>query len=212
MSPLVVRHGNLIKDLYRFRALRWRQVIVGIALALVLWLIQLNAILVSSAQEFAVAGSFAIVGNLEPRWTCTNYINVAVGIGIMAIMVPPIEETINRGFVLHYFLPRGQLFSVVLSSIIFSAFHKPEVMYMTFIAGIYFAYLTLNTSSLWTATIAHSAHNFFAQFDASCLFIAWKTMPTEMGVARIAMASILATILLLGIAAILVSSKIARAP
>jgi membrane protease YdiL (CAAX protease family) len=83
---------------------------------------------------------------------------------------------------------------------------------MTFIAGIFFAYLTLNTASLWSATIAHAVHNLIVQFDSSCLFFNWVIQPTESGASRVSIAAIGAFIVLLGASAFLVSSKIARAP
>jgi membrane protease YdiL (CAAX protease family) len=212
MFPIARQHGNLIKDLYGFRDLRWRHVLIGIALAFALWLTQTATLLIASAQEVAIAGSATIVGQLEPRWTCGSYLNIVVGIVTMAILVPPIEEAINRGFVLHYFLPRGRFLAVLSSAAIFSLFHKPEVLFMTFIAGIFFAYITLNTASLWSATIAHAVHNLIVQFDVSCLFFNWESQPTESGVARLSIVAVGAIMILLGVGAVLVSSKIARAP
>jgi membrane protease YdiL (CAAX protease family) len=212
LFPIARQHGNLIKDLYGFRDLRWRHVFAGIALAFALWLAQTASLLIASAQDVAVVGSAPIVGQLQPSWTCGSYLNIVIGIATMAILVPPIEEAINRGFVLHYFLRRGRLLAVLSSAAIFSLFHKPEVMFMTFIAGIFFAYLTLNTASLWSATIAHSVHNLIVQFDVSCLFFNWTSLPTESGVARLSNVAVGTTMMLLGAGAVLVSSKIARAP
>jgi membrane protease YdiL (CAAX protease family) len=148
---------------------------------------------------------------LNITWACIGVLYVVLGIVVSAVLIPFIEEVINRGFLLHYLMLRGRLFAVVLSSIFFAIFHDPVTIPSAFVIGIYFANLTLNSGTLWPATIAHAVHNLLVQIDHACIALAWDETSTHSQIAQSGYSAVVAMFILLFAAALLVSRKVTGA-
>ena len=80
-----------------------------------------------------------------------------------AILPAIIEETIIRGIVLQPLRRYGDLFALVISSLLFSIMHGNMVQIpYTFTAGMFFGYVAIATGSLWPSIIMHFINNFYA--------------------------------------------------
>jgi membrane protease YdiL (CAAX protease family) len=76
------------------------------------------------------------------------------------IIVPITEEIVFRGFVLRRLREKYKLhIAILLSSLLFAAFHIDQSFIGSFVHGIVFALLAVRFSSLYAPIIVHSAYN-----------------------------------------------------
>lgn len=207
MVPVWKQHGKLIRGLFKRNDLTWRASGTGLSLALVIWFAVLLTDVALTAYEINTQSSSLRRVRLEVEWLCGHYLQVILGVVVTALIIPVIEEAVNRGFVLHFFLQRGKVFAILLSAILFAILHQPESLPFTFVAGIFFAYLTLHHSTLWPATIAHSAYNLLVQMNESCMTITWARSSTAPAAATASIVATIAVFVLLALGAYLVSPK-----
>ena len=64
---------------------------------------------------------------------------LALSFLVVSLLVPLIEETINRGLILQSLMHRGRFFAVVLSSVLFAIMHDPQAIVVSFLAGLFLA-------------------------------------------------------------------------
>jgi membrane protease YdiL (CAAX protease family) len=94
-----------------------------------------------------------------PLWG--SFLVVAVAPGIC-------EELLFRGFMLRFFEKYGVKISIVLSGLMFAAFHLDPFRFVpVFLLGMLLAYLTLRSGSIVNAMIHHTMNNGFAVFVMS---------------------------------------------
>ncbi|MCB5295662.1 MAG: CPBP family intramembrane metalloprotease [Candidatus Cloacimonetes bacterium] len=94
-----------------------------------------------------------------PLWG--SFLVVAVAPGIC-------EELLFRGFMLRFFEKYGVKISIVLSGLMFAAFHLDPFRFApVFLLGMLLAYLTLRSGSIVNAMILHTMNNGFAVFVMS---------------------------------------------
>ncbi len=80
---------------------------------------------------------------------------------VLVVMAPLTEEFFFRGLILHGFCrryPRGK--AVVLSALLFAVTHlTPNQLLSAFAIGLFLAWITLETASLWPALATHAVVN-----------------------------------------------------
>lgn len=205
MVPVWKQHGTLIMGLFKRKDLTWRAAGTGFSLALVIWLAVLLTDIAISAYKIAYQHNSATGAHLKFGVMCEQYLHMTLGIVVTALIIPIIEEVVNRGFILHFLLRRGRLFAVFMSALLFAILHKPESFSYTFVAGVYFAYLTLNHATLWSATIAHSVYNLAVQVNKNCMNFEWTRIPSGGDVATASLCAAMAVLVLLVFGAYLVA-------
>ena len=87
---------------------------------------------------------------------------------LMLAVTPAIcEELIFRGYAQRQFERAGPAVGVALSGVLFALYHlRPSQVLPLAAIGLYLAYLTWRTGSLWPAVAAHFANNAFIVFTA----------------------------------------------
>ncbi|HEX5766410.1 MAG TPA: type II CAAX endopeptidase family protein [Woeseiaceae bacterium] len=174
MYPYLRRHWTSLRSLFRPKALTLRlfmlAVILGLLLRVTYW--ALLTVLIWAG----------VIGNDDPDavigpllgFDCPPLPVLALSVLTMSLMIPLVEEIINRGFLLHALLPRGVVASVLLSAFLFALAHQPGTYVAAFAAGILLAVQTLNSQSLWPSLITHSTYNLAAIVDWECFQIIWN--------------------------------------
>jgi membrane protease YdiL (CAAX protease family) len=206
--PVLKKHGHLVLDLFRLRDLSPRVIGIGIVLGITMrcafWggLIAMTSfgIWIGDVELPAIGPYFS--------WHCPQPWPMALGIVVAVLLIPPIEEMINRGLFLHRLLHRGKPFAVLLSSVLFAVYHDPQTIYIAFPIGIFLAVATLNSRALWISTLAHASCNLMGQFDWRCLNGRWNPIevtPVMTSVGAMATTLLLVSLLLAGL---LVSKRI----
>lgn len=136
------------------RPVRLREVALGVAAGLGLWL-------AAAAIERATS---AVAPAFLGGWTLLRADNRAGEMLILAagiLVAPMAEEIFFRGYVLpKWSAARGPLFAAIASSALFAALHLDPVAYPAiFAVGLALAWLTWRTRSLAPAVVAHAAFN-----------------------------------------------------
>ncbi len=165
----------------------WRQYISFIVslfrrnvltLTLILNAIAIGCLLRLAAWSQLVAGvAFGWYQNPDPTATvgpavafdCAAPHVIAVGIVVMVILVPVVEELISRGLIQSWLRHRGAIISVTLSALFFMLWHRPSSWGFAFFAGLVLGTQYWRTGALWSSLISHATVNALIQCDWRCL-------------------------------------------
>jgi len=174
LFPLLKQNSLEIRRQFAVTKLSGHLVLSAFALGVLLrlaWWSQLAAGV--SLGIYRSGDSSAIIGPAF-ELQCPPAHVLATGIVVMAILVPIIEETVNRGLIqsaLHRF---GPWIAITGSAIVFTVFHPPGNWGFVFLAGVVFGTQYWITRSLWSSLITHATINLLIQFDWRCLQGQWN--------------------------------------
>lgn len=113
-------------------------------------------------------------------WQCPAPAFFVLGIVVMAILVPLIEEIVHRGFVFRATLRWGAPTALFFSSAVFALFHESFSWPVVFVAGLIFTTQFHLTGSLWSSTLSHATYNLLVQFDWRCLRGRWQVAERDL--------------------------------
>jgi len=92
----------------------------------------------------------------------SNFLILAVNIGVMALLPALFEEFLFRGTIQQFFFKwfANKPVAIIVTAFIFSAIHLQFYGFLPrFLLGIYLGYLFVWSNSLWLPIIAHFMHN-----------------------------------------------------
>jgi sodium transport system permease protein len=93
---------------------------------------------------------------------------------IIAVTPGICEEIMFRGFLMRFFENNGKTTAVVISALLFAAFHLDPFRFIpVFILGLLLGYLTIRSGSIVNSMIAHTLNNGLALFIATYSSAAW---------------------------------------
>ena len=138
------------------RALWWSQLVAGISFGLT----------VNDDPVAAVGQSIS--------WNCPPAGALLLGVLVMALLVPLMEEALHRGLVQSALAHRGPVPAVMMSATIFTVFHPPTSYGFVFLMGLILGAQFWLTGSLWATMITHAIYNGLVQFDWRCLQGQWN--------------------------------------
>lgn len=173
LAPVLHTIGPRLMLQYTRPASWARLISASVALGLLLWIANSQALLVYSTLDWI--GSADQSRAAEPIYTfaCSDAMILLLAIPVMSVLTPVVEETINRGLILQTLLPTGRWRGILISSILFSILHKPETYPTAFFFGLFAAVQVLNWRSLWGPIITHGTFNFLVELDRTCLNAYW---------------------------------------
>jgi membrane protease YdiL (CAAX protease family) len=147
-----------------------RALAIGIILRVVAWCGLVAGIsfgFYSSSDPHAVIGpSFS--------FQCGFVDAVLLGFLVMAVLVPLIEEMVNRAYLMSVLRHRGFTVSILTSAVFFTVFHPTTSWSFAFLAGLVLGTQYWITSSLWPSLISHATVNGIIQIDWHCLSGKWN--------------------------------------
>src|SRR5690606_26482166 len=116
MFPYLRQHWGALRSLFQLRAVTLRLFVLALLLGLLLRITYWALLTV-----LIWAG---VIGNDDPDavigpllgFDCPPLPVLALSVLTMSLLVPVVEEIINRGFLLHTLLPRGLMLSIFLSA------------------------------------------------------------------------------------------------
>ncbi len=209
MFPILRSNWQALLQLLSPRGINLRMIFVAIAIGLLARTI--------SWSKLVFAGSTGLVSNSDPAaivgpvfsWNCPPVQVFLLGLAVWIVITPVIEEVVHRGLIQSSLMPRGRWTAILVSALIFAAFHPPYSIPFVFLFGIVFAIQFANSQTLWTTIISHATYDGLIQFDWRCLRGTWN--PRIEDTPMIETAALSAAILLLSTAAIFVLLKKTRA-
>jgi len=180
-------------------ALTWRLVIRALAIGLLLrltWWCQLIA-----GTSFGIYQSTDSSANVGPVFSfqCASPAIVVLGLIVMTILVPLIEEVVNRAYVLSTLRRHGILVAILGSALIFAIFHKQSTWAFAFFAGVVLGLQYWSTSSLWPPLVSHATVNGLILIDWRCLSGQWNPRLEDLPVLQPGLIAIGLGVICLGI-------------
>lgn len=121
------------------------------------WLVQVNRMLpLPEAVRLFEQSQMELI-----RSVLESGLGVSFNLVMMAVVPGVCEEVLFRGYAQRQFERGwGPVGGIVLSGLLFGAYHlRPSQMLPLAVLGLYLAYLTWRTGSLWPAIVVHMAHN-----------------------------------------------------
>lgn len=113
---------------------------------------------------------------------CGPAMIVLLGIVVMVLCVPIIEELLHRAYVQTYFYSHGVLVAILISSCFFAVLHRFDTWAIALFAGIVLGIQYWATASLWPSLISHMTYNGLTQIDWRCLSGRWTPQGSDLPV------------------------------
>lgn len=173
MWPVLLQTWPSIRPMYRPPSSWHRMALASIAVGVLLWLANSLVLLAYGTREWIAQPGFSQTATFDYLFDCLNPTYLLLAIPVMSLLTPVVEETINRGLILHRFLPRGKWLAIFVSASLFAVLHAFKTYPSAFVFGIIAAVQTLNYRTLWAALITHSTFNLLAEIDRHCLYGYW---------------------------------------
>ena len=180
MYPILRDNQAYLCGLFETKYLRPRLIITAVAvgmLARIVWWSQLVARI-----------SFGVTTNSDPSATvgpefsfgCPGLHWLLLGILVMAVLVPFIEEIINRGLIQSSLMRQNRLFAIIVSAFLFAVYHPFAGIPFVFVFGVVFGIQFANTRTLWATVITHATYNGMLQIDWGCAQTRWNPRPDDL--------------------------------
>ena len=173
MLPLIRANMDLLRDGLDLKRVKLRLVFTAIAvgvLARLVWWSQLFAR--TYFGQLRDSGPGESVGPVF-SFSCPPPHAMLVALLVFGILIPVIEEVINRGLIQSWLMPRGKWFAILVSATLFAIFHTPASMPVAFIAGVVLGAQFARTKTLWAPIITHASYDVMILFDWRCLNGVW---------------------------------------
>lgn len=179
LFPVWRQQSVFIAKLFERRAVTVRLIFRAIAIGCLLRLAAWSELIAGvSFGWYRNPDSTAIIGPIF-TFDCPAPHAVLLGIVVMVILVPVVEETIHRGLLQTWLYKRGAVFAIAVSSLTFMLVHRPSSWAFVFVAGIVFGIQYWQTASLWSSVITHSTINGLIQLDWRCIRGHWNPPATD---------------------------------
>ena len=180
LLPIFRHDKDFMRQLLRRSQLKVRLVLSAVALGVLMRLIWWSQLIART--------SFGLARNHDPdavvgpafSFACPPPQVIGLGLLVMVLLVPVIEEVLHRGILQSAFVHKGRTAAILLSATIFTLFHPPTSYAFVFVMGIVFGLQYWNTHSLWASTITHATYNGLIQLDWRCLRGAWNPPEKEL--------------------------------
>lgn len=177
LAPALREHRNFLKRLLSPHGLSVRLVLAAVALGLVSRIAWWSQLLARVSFGNAVSDDLQVVVGPVFAWACPPLPSLFLGLFVMAVLIPPMEEIVHRGFLQSAVMHRGPLPAVLISALVFTAFHPSSSYWVAFIMGIVLGIQFCVTGSLWGSMITHATYNGLVQLDWRCLEGHWNPPP-----------------------------------
>ena len=192
LYPVLLRDRAFLGRQFRMQALTLRVVISAILIALLFrtaWWGQLIARVSFGWQQSQSSNSLP---GPSLYFSCPEPHLLLLGVFVMSVLVPVVEEITNRGYVQSYFHPRGSAFSILAASLVFMVYHLYQGWFFAFAGGLVLGALYWFTGSLWAPIICHAVINLTPQFTWRCLNPTWNPDPLSIPLWTVGIAGTLA--------------------
>ena len=174
LFPLWRSEKVFIKNQFLRRDLTWQLVRNAIAIGILIRLLWWSQLIAGASIGFYRSPEPETIVGPIISFQCSSPGIVILGFFVMAILVPLIEEIVNRGYIQTVFRHRGFVIAVVISSLIFTLFHRFSSWPSAFMAGLILGTQYFFTRSLWMSLISHATVNGLTQIDWRCLSVIWN--------------------------------------
>lgn len=207
LSPIWRLDGALISSLYRRRNLTFALVFNAIAVGVLLRTAAWCELVAGISFGWYSNPDVAAIGGPAFSFSCPEPNVLMLGIAVMVVLVPIVEETIHRGFIQTWLSERGAVVAIAAQALLFMLAHQPSSWAFAFVAGVVFGIQYWRTKSLWASLITHATINGLIQLDWRCTRGQWNPPPSEVPIWSSGISSIIVLILALLLVAFVLREK-----
>ena len=182
LFPIWRQYRSLIMSLFRRSVLTPTLILNAIAVGCLLRLAGWSQLIAGVAFGwYQNPDPSAIVGPAV-AFNCAAPHVIALGVVVMVILVPSVEELVSRGLIQSWLSHRGAIISIALSALFFMLWHRPSSWGFTFFAGLVLGAQYWRTGALWSSFISHATVNALIQWDWRCLNVHWNPRTADLPV------------------------------
>lgn len=105
---------------------------------------------------------------------------ITLGFVVTAVLIPVIEEIIDRGLIQSSMSHRGPVVAITTSAILFAVFHPPASYLFIFAWGIVLGIQFWTSQTLWPSLVSHATYNGLIQLDWRCMTGTWNPPSSEL--------------------------------
>ena len=131
-------------------------------------------------------------------FACPDATQLSLALLVTVILMPFVEEFVNRGLIQSALAHRGPLIAIPAASALFALCHRTASWPVTFLAGLALGILFWKTRSLWPSLITHATVNALILLDWRCLHGQWNPTLASLPLWQLALPSLTALSLAVG--------------
>lgn len=131
-------------------------------------------------------------------FACPGATLVLLATLVTVILMPLVEEFVNRGLIQSALARRGALVAIPVASLLFALCHRPGSWVFAFLAGLVLGTLFWKTRTLWPSMIAHATVNGLIVVDWRCLQGQWNPAVESLPLWQVAVPSLTGLTLAIG--------------
>ncbi len=177
LFPLWRSERKFLGFLFRRRAMSCKLALTAIAIGTLLQALWWSQVVAgASFGLYKSDNPDAIVGPLV-SYACTSPAAIVLGLLVMAVLVPLVEEITHRGFIQTALQQQTVVGSILVSATVFAILHELTVWPFALFAGVVLGVQFWATQSLWSSAITHATANVLVQIDRHCLSVTWNPRP-----------------------------------
>lgn len=174
LLPLMRGHKEFWSQILDRRRLTVRLVLSAVALGVAMRIIWWSQLIITISFGLARNNDLAAAVGPKFSFACPRSQVIGLGLVVMALLVPVVEEFLHRGVLQSAFVHTGKPIAIIVSALIFTALHTPSSYAFVFVMGVALGLQFWNTQTLWTSMITHVTYNGLIQFDWRCLRGTWN--------------------------------------
>lgn len=180
LAPVLLKHRQFLQRLFSPHRITVRLALAAVALGIatrIAWWAQMTA---RVSLGIAVNDNPQAIAGPAFSWACPPLPSLMLGLLVMAVVIPVIEETLHRGVLQSAFVHKGPVPAILVSALVFTVFHPPASYGFVFFMGIVLGIQFWVTGSLWVTITTHATFNGLIQLDWRCLQGQWNPPPESL--------------------------------
>ena len=208
LTPIVRSRPGSFCALFRVDGLSLRLVLTAIMIGLLLriaWWSQLFA-----GVALGIYADSEAAQTLQPKFAfeCPAAAALLLGLVVTVLLVPIVEEIVNRGLLQSFLSHLGPLLAIPAAACLFALTHRFASWTFVFGAGLILGVLFWKTQALWLSLATHASFNGLALFDWRCVQGQWNPPLTSLPLWQVAIPGLVTLIIAIISIAFLLHKKI----
>ncbi len=180
MFPILRDNRTFLLGLFQRKYLTLRLIGTAIAIGVLMRIAWWCQLVVRISFGIAVNPDPAAIAGPSFSFGCPPLPIITLGFVVVAVLIPVIEEIINRGLIQSSMNHRGPVVAITTSAILFAVFHPPASYLFVFAWGIVFGIQFWKSQTLWPSLISHATYNGLIQLDWRCVTGTWNPPSSDL--------------------------------
>ena len=195
LSPLLHNRLDWVMQLFRFQGITLAAILHAITIGFLLRIAEWSQLIAGIALGFYLDPTARSQPQPSFAFDCPDSTYLLLALLVTVILMPLVEEFINRGLIQSSLEYRGAVIAIPVAAALFAICHRSGSWPMTFLGGIVLGVLFWKTRSLWLSLITHATVNALILLDWRCLHGQWNPPVSSLPLWKLALPSLAAFVL-----------------